>query len=307
MKIVFFGNPEFSARCLSYLNEFNDISIELVVTNKDKRMGRGLSKKMTAVKKTAMSFGNKLYEIDKINTEPVKRKLKSVSADLFIIVGYKYIPKSIYTLSKKGSINLHASLLPKYRGASPIQYALLNGDKVTGLTTFYINEQIDEGRIIYQLQHKINDTITFNNLYDELASLSKKVLLKTISIIKTDDLNNHIILDIKSYDKAPKIKKDDFQIDWNQSAYKIHNQIRAFSYRGAYSYYSSKRIKFYNTYFIKNTLSLNIKEFIFKDNIIYIGTSNGILTAKMIQLEGKNKISPIDFKNTVKNTINKFD
>ena len=307
MKIIFFGNPDFSARCLSYLNQISSISVELVVTNRDKRMGRGLSLKMTAVKKTAIKSGNKLYEVDNLNDPSVKENIKAICADLFIIVGYKYIPKSIYTIAKKGSINLHASLLPKYRGASPIQYALLNGDKVTGLTTFYINEKIDEGDIIYQLQYKIYDTITFNTLYDDLCTLSQNILIKTVSIIKTNNTDNFKILDIKSNKKAPKINKNDFIINWNKSAYDIHNQIRALSYKGAYGFYKSKRIKFYNTYFIKNTLNLNMKMFTCKNNMIYIGTADGVLSSNMIQLEGRDKITAMDFKNVVKTKINSFD
>ena len=183
---------------------------------------------------------------------------------------------------------------------------MLNGDKVTGLTTFYINEKIDQGDIIYQSEYNISDTITFNALYHDLSILSQNILLKTISIIQNNK-DNYKILDIKSDKKAPKINKNDFIINWNKSAYDIHNQIRALSYKGAYGFYKSKRIKFYNTYFIKNTLNLNIKMFTFKNNMIYIGTADGILSSNMIQLEGRDKITAMDFKNVVKTKINSFD
>ena len=147
MKIVFFGNPEFAATSLEHLNTFNNISIELVITNPDKKMGRGLIQKMSSVKETAIKLSYKTLECNDLLDNDLYNTLKSINADLFIVVAYKFIPEKIYKLAKKGAINLHASLLPKYRGASPIQYALLNGDDKTGLTTFYLNNAIDKGNI----------------------------------------------------------------------------------------------------------------------------------------------------------------
>ena len=150
MKIVFFGNPEFAATSLEHLNSFNNITIELVITNPDKEMGRGLIQKMSPVKETARKLSCEILECNNLLDNNLYNSLKSINADLFIVVAYKFIPERIYRLPEKGAINLHASLLPKYRGASPIQYALLNGDDKTGLTTFYLNNSIDKGNIISQ-------------------------------------------------------------------------------------------------------------------------------------------------------------
>ena len=306
MKIVFFGNPEFAASSLKHLNKIQNISIKLVVTNPDKKSGRGLSKKMSAVKKTALDLSYSIYECDNLKNDNVYNFLKSIDADLFIVVAYKYLPQKIYKLPKYGTINLHASLLPKYRGASPIQYALINGDKKTGLTTFYINKHIDEGNIISQLEIPINDRIIFNELYTDLAELSKDILEETLKKITTNKDKSTIINNKKNEYIAPKINKDFFKINWNDSSFNIHNKIRALSYKGAYGLYTDKRIKFYNTYYSNTSIGLNIGQFKINNNTLLIETGNGHLQSKYIQLEGSKKITALDFMNS--NIVtNKFE
>ena len=211
MKIVFFGNPEFAATSLEHLNSFNNISVELVITNPDKKMGRGLIKKTSPVKETALKFSYKILECNDLLDDNLYNTLKSINADLFIVVAYKFIPEKIYRLPKKGAINLHASLLPKYRGASPIQYSLLNGDDKTGLTTFYLNNAIDKGNIISQLELPINDRITFNDLYKELSILGKTILKDTINKIISNKDQSMIVNNKKNEYRAPKIKKTDYK------------------------------------------------------------------------------------------------
>ena len=307
MKIVFFGNPEFAAISLTHLNSFEDIDIKLVITNPDKKMGRGLTKTMSPVKKTALKLSYKILECDDLEDNNLSNILESIQADLFIVVAYKFIPSSVYKLSKKGAINLHASLLPKYRGASPIQYALLNGENKTGLTTFYLNNAIDKGRVISQIELPINDRITFNDLYKELSNLSKKILEDTINKIKLNKDKPIIINNKKNNYLAPKIKKADYKINWKDTSFNIHNKIRAFSYRGAYGLYSSKRIKFYETYYSNKSINLDIGAFILgNNNLLLISTKKGHLQSKYIQIEGSRKITAIDFMNSNR-IINKFE
>jgi len=298
MKIVFFGNPEFAASSLKHLNKIQNISIELVVTNPDKKSGRGLSKKMSAVKKTALDLSYSIYECDNLKNDNIYNFLKSIDADLFIVVAYKYLPQKIYKLPKYGTINLHASLLPKYRGASPIQYALINGEKKTGLTTFYINKHIDEGNIISQLEIPINDRIIFNELYTNLAELSKDILEDTLKKISTNKDKSTIINNKKNEYIAPKINKEYFKINWNDSSFNIHNKIRALSYKGAYGLYADKRIKFYDTYYSNISLGLNIGQFKINNNTLLIETGSGHIQSKYIQLEGSKKITALDFMNS---------
>ena len=299
MKIVFFGNPEFAAKSLEYLNDFDDISIELVVTNPDKRMGRGLAKKMSPVKRTSLDLSLKIFECNNLKDTILQTTLKSIEADLFIVIAYKFIPKSIYELAKQGAINLHASLLPKYRGASPIQYAILNGEDKTGLTTFYLNDRIDRGRIISQLELPIDDLIIFNDLYYKLSFLSKQILYDTIAKIKSGADCLDIANTSPNKYLAPKITKDDYKIDWEESALNIHNKIRAFSYKGAYSLYSNKRIKFFDTYYSSKIISNDNGQFMLDDtNTLLISAKKGHLRVSYIQIEGSKRISANDFMNS---------
>ena len=306
MKIVFFGNPEFAATSLEHLNSFNNISIELVITNPDKKMGRGLIQKMSPVKETAAKLSCKILECNDLLDNHLYNTLKSVDADLFIVVAYKFIPERIYRLPRKGAINLHASLLPKYRGASPIQYALLNGDDKTGLTTFYLNNAIDKGKIISQLELPINNRITFNDLYKELSILSKPILKDTIDKIMSNK-DKSMIVNSKNNDyRAPKIKKTDYKINWYDTSLNIHNKIRAFSYRGAYTLYLNKRIKFYKTYYSPKSIKHDIGSFILDNNKLLISTGSGHIQSEYVQIEGSKKITATDFMNS-NIAVNKFE
>ena len=201
-------------------------------------MGRGLRTQPTPVKKIAIKYSNNILEAGNLDSELFLKKIKETSADLFIVVGYKYLKEKVYSHVRYGAINLHASLLPKYRGASPIQYAIMNGDKKTGLTTFYLNNKIDQGNIIHQIEYEIKKNILFEEVYSDLMALSKKILIKTLNMISSKK-----IMDVNKREKssyAPKILKEDFVIDWNLSALNIHNKIRALSYRGAYGFYRKK-------------------------------------------------------------------
>ena len=224
MNIVFFGNPLFAAKSLEYLNNIKNLNIQLVVTNIDKKMGRGLKKQSTPVKKVALKYSNKIFETDSPNSSEAISHLKKINADLFIVVGYRYLNEKVYSHLRYGAINLHASLLPKYRGASPIQYAIINGDKKTGLTTFFINKKIDQGKIIYQQEYTINEKDHFEEVYLGLTLLSEHVLNKTIDIILSK--NKLIYKNKDEPSQAPKILKEDFMINWQESSCKIHNKIR---------------------------------------------------------------------------------
>ena len=307
MNIIFFGNPLFSAKSLEHLNNMENVNIELVVTNIDKKMGRGLKSKVTDVKKTAIKYSNNLLEVENLKTDSFLDVIKKTKADLFIVVGYRYLQKTIYSDVKYGAVNLHASLLPQYRGASPIQYAIMNGDKQTGLTTFYLNNKIDQGDLIYQEECSIHDRATFEEIYFDLIDLSKKVLIKTIDIISSGKELNFTINKDQTPSYSPKILKEDFIIDWSDKSVNIHNKIRALSYKGAYALYNKRRIKFFDTYFHKSPSKMKIGGFHYENNDIYIKTGNGYLSASKIQIEGAKIITAIDFYNTVKEGFNKFD
>jgi len=298
MNIVFFGNPLFSAKSLEHLNDMKNINVQMVVTNIDKKMGRGLNPKSTPVKRTAIKYSNNLLEVDDLNSSSFLKTIKNVNADLFIVVGYRYLKEEIYSHLKYGAINLHASLLPKYRGASPIQYAIMNGDKKTGLTTFYLNNRIDRGDIIYQKEYSIKDKDTFEDVYSELIDLSKDVLNKTIKMVTSKKKINLNTTQEPSY--APKILKKDFCIDWEDISLNIHNKIRALSYKGAYAFYKNKRIKFFDTSVSKTCEEKPPGSFYYNKDNIYINTKQGSLKVSKVQMEGAKIINAKDFYNTLK-------
>ena len=290
MNIVFFGNPHFASNALNSLIE-KKYDINLVVTNPDKKMGRGLKYNSTELKKNAILNNLPILEIDDFNESGIVDELKKNKPDLFIVVAYRILPKHIYDIPRLYTINLHASLLPKYRGASPIQYALLNGDKYTGLSTFVINDNIDTGDIIFQKKIKMNDKMNFNDLYNLLCDSSGEVLHNTIQSIISE--KKIVSQDNSVISKAPKIKKKDFVINWNDSASNIHNKIRGLSYLGAYSFYKNKRVKFFNSHYINSQLDQinldKIGSFSFLDNKLYIKAKTGYVIIYEIQIEGKKR------------------
>ena len=312
MKIVFFGNPSFASNCLKFLNSLDYIKLLLVVTNPDKKMGRGQKYQMSDVKKTALKFSNQLLKIYNFNDNVTFNKIKEANADLFVVVAYKYLPEKIYTLAKYGAINLHASLLPKYRGSSPIQYALINGDNKTGLTTFFINNNIDCGNIIHQEQININNKVTFTELYNQLSLLSDLVLDITLKKIIKNPKQSHYIQqkDYKESDNkslAPKIKSKDFKINFNNKSIDIHNKIRALNYKGAFATFNGSRVKLFNTFYDLNNNKLNIGDFILsKNENLLIGTAKGVLIVGKLQLENRKIINSKNFYNSY-NLNGKFE
>ena len=298
MKIVFFGNPDF---CFHPLNKLNSSSHELisVVTSTDRKSGRGLKFVPSFVKETALSFNIPIIEVDDIKSKKFEKQLISLEADLFVVVAFKFLPNSIINIPKYGSINIHPSILPKYRGSSPIQYALLNGDNQTGVSIIHLNNKIDSGAILGQEKIKIGLIDTFGELYEKLGRLSSDLIIKVINDIK-DEKIKPIIQDESKKTLAPKIKKDDLKINWNNSSLKIHNKIRAFDpYPGAYSILNNKRIKLFNSSeynYNYDSSDISLGQFVIKDKLLLIKTNTEkFINIGMVQLEGKNKINSSDF------------
>jgi len=303
MKIVFFGNPEF---CLHPLTKLNNSNYELVsvVTNTDRKSGRGLKLVPSFVKETALSFNIPIIEVDDIKSKQFEKQLISLEADLFVVVAFKFLPNSIINIPKYGSINIHPSILPKYRGSSPIQHALLNGDNQTGVSIIHLNNKIDSGAILGQEKINIGLIDTFGEMYEKLGHLSSELIIKVINDIK-DEKIKPIIQDESKKTLAPKIKKDDLKINWNNSSLKIHNKIRAFDpYPGAYSILNNKRIKLFNSSeynYNYDSSDISLGQFVIKDKLLLIKTNTEkFINIGMVQLEGKNKINSSDFIKTLK-------
>ena len=304
MKIVFFGNPEFCFYPLIKLNKSN-YDLVSVVTNTDRKSGRGLKFIPTFVKKTALNLNIPIIEVDDIKSKEFEKKLISLEVDLFVIVAFKFLPDSIINIPKHGSINIHPSVLPKYRGSSPIQYALLNGDNETGVSIIHLNDRIDSGAILGQKIINIGPTENFGEMYKKLGKLSSELLIKVINDIKNKK-SNPKTQDESKKSLAPKIKKEDYKIDWKNSSEYIHNKIRAFDpLPGAYSFLNGKRIKLFgSSEYILNDVDSLIEpgELIIKDKLLLIKTnSKQMINISMVQLEGKNKILSSNFIKSLEN------
>jgi len=299
MNLVFFGTPDFAIPTLNTLYN-SPHNILRVVTIPDKKSGRGLNYYSSSVKKYAKMLNIPILEPNDLEDKEFLKELELIKPDIYIVVAFRILPKSLLKIPLRGAVNLHASLLPKYRGAAPINHAILNGEKTTGVTTFYIKQKVDTGDIL--LQHKINiyQDSTAGELMKDLANIGAEIMLKTLDGISNNTITikeqNHNISSL-----APKININDCQIKWNQSAEIIHNHIRAFTPTpGAFTFYNSKRIKLYksNIEDICSNYLLDPGQIRFIKPYLIVGTNTNYIKISELQPEGKRKLTAIDFKNS---------
>ena len=294
MRVVFMGNPEFAIPTLKLLQKSRH-KILAVVSNKPKRMGRGKTFKHTPVGEYAKENNLKLLEPARLNEKGFINELKKMKADIFLVVAYRILPSEIIKIPVYGAVNLHVSLLPKYRGAAPIQWALMNGDKETGVTIFQISEKVDTGEILTQEKFPIFDDDNMLTLGTRLCSLGAGIIIDTIGKIEDGSIKK-IKQNLETGTLAPKITKEMRYIDWSWPCNKIHNWVRGLSpHPSMYTTLNGKILKVFKT-FIQNGTKYRpgaiIK--INKDSIL-VGTGNGLLGLSEIQLEGKNKLFVRDF------------
>jgi len=294
MKIVFMGTPDFSIPSLKILLE-NNHEILAVVTTPDKERGRGQKITFTAVKQFALENNIPVYQPEKLkgHLEFVKQ-MKGLNADIFVVVAFKILPKEIFNIPRYGSFNLHGSYLPKYRGAAPIQWALINGDTETGLTTFKLAEKVDTGNIYLQEKVKINQDDNFETLHDRMSLMGAELVLKTVNLIKSGNVELHQ-QDDSLASPAPKITKEICKIDWNKSAIEIHNLVKGLSpHPAAFFNYNEKVIKIYKTEIVTN-VSLKSFEFHQTKTELIIGCGKEALRIVEIQQEGKKRMGIEEF------------
>ena len=303
LKIIFMGTPEFAVESLDALI-CNNYEVKAVVAAPDKKSGRGNKinfsdvKKYTIEKKLRLLQPKNLKEIDFIN------ELKSINADIFIVVAFRMLPKVIWEIPKKGTINLHASLLPQLRGAAPIHWAIIEGLKKTGVTTFFINEKIDFGNIIEQKQVEIEDFENTGNLYEKLKKIGSLLLLSTLELISEDKFKIIKQSNSENLLKAPKLNKLNTRIDWNESGQKIFNMIRGLSpYPSAWtiSEKTGKILKLHNVIFRNEKKSFELNGLIsINNNLMKIYVKDGYLEVIELQLEGKKRMNSKEFVNGFK-------
>ena len=305
LKIVFMGTPDFAVGCLDFLINSNH-EIKAVITAPDRAAGRGKKIIQSEIKKYAINNSIKLLQPINLKDEKFITELKSINADIFVVVAFRMLPKTVWEIPEKGTINLHASLLPQLRGAAPIHWAIINGLSETGVTTFFINEKIDFGNIIEQSKLKINSKENTGQLYEKLKSKGSNLLVSTLKVIeknnfKTTKQNNSEKLLI-----APKLNKNNTRIDWKNSGKSIFNLIRGLSpYPSAWTKdaKSNKILKIFDVIFHKEKNSNeNLSgTILIKNNTIKIITYDGFLEVLELQLEGKKRMSNLEFINGYKN------
>ena len=221
------GTPDFALPSLELLLK-NNYRVAAIVTAPDKPRGRGQQVSFTPVKQCALKHSLPLLQPESLNDAAFISSLAAFHADLFVVVAFRVLPPQVFSIPAKGAFNLHASLLPKYRGAAPINWAIINGEKESGVTTFFLREKVDTGSIILQARVAIPETMTAGELHDTLSEVGAEIVLQTVRLIETGKAQPRSQDDALS-SPAPKIFKDDCRIEWNKPAAMVHNFIRGLS------------------------------------------------------------------------------
>jgi methionyl-tRNA formyltransferase len=293
MKIVFFGTPEFALPALQVLHD-SEHEVVAVVTTPDKQKGRGMQVSHSPVKDFAMENGIPVIQPQDLADDDFIEHLIDLDVDLFVVVAFKILPKEVFDIPTYGAFNLHASLLPEYRGAAPIQWALINGEEETGITTFFLNDKVDTGNIILQKRILIREDDDYGSLHDVMSVMGAELILKTVTLIDYGNVFVHE-QETEYAAPAPKITKETCQIDWNKPALHIHNLVRGLSpIPAAFFNYKDKTIKVFKTKVIGNEkLGIgNIKE---TKHEIFVGTGDGVLQLLELQLEGGKRMDADEF------------
>lgn len=296
MRIVFMGTPEFAVPSFKLLNESSH-KVVAVVTPPDRRKGRGLKVIYSPVKQAAMDAKLPILQPENLKDEHFIQSLQNLKADLFAVVGFRILPEVIFDLPDKGTINLHSSLLPKYRGAAPIQWAIINGDTVTGVTTFFIQKKVDTGDLLMQKEVPILSDDNAGTLHDKLAKIGSQLLLQTIDAIEKNKIEARP--QEGEATPAPKIFPQHMEIKWQNSAKEIYNQIRAFAPRpGAFTTFKDKRLKIFQAT-VLDASGAGTKT---PGSILQVDTKSLIVQCKKgslqigeVQLEGKKRLFIEDF------------
>ncbi len=299
MNLVFMGNPTFAVPALEKLAA-SDYQIVAVVSNPPQKMGRGKKMRETAIAIKAKSMGLDVIQEQDLKSGHFVSKLKELDADLFVVVAFRILPNSLITIPKLGSINLHGSLLPAYRGAAPIQWALINGEDETGLSTFFIAPKVDTGAVICQDKLPIHPNDNYGTLSERMGILGSVLLVETINLIESGSASA-----IKQNDNqatlAPKITKDMTIIDWSRPARELHNLVRGLTpIPSATTIIKGKRIKIQETRVDNDDNGSNYlpgEITAIKKSIVSVQTGKGHLLIHRVQLEGKKTMDIGSFMN----------
>ena len=295
LRIVFMGTPEFAVPMLDVIAQ-SAHELVGVITAPDKPAGRGMQLSQSEVKKAALALNVPILQPEKLKNEEFLSALRALNADLFVVVAFRMLPEVVWNMPPLGTINLHASLLPQYRGAAPINWAIIHGEKETGVTTFFLQHEIDTGKIIFQESLPIGENETVGELYHRLMQLGSQVMRKTIDAIAEGNYpqtpQDHIT-DIKH---APKIFKETCKINWQQTSAQVHNFIRGLSpYPAAFTEVGGKVFKIFKAKPIVGNINTPGKITTDEKTYFHIHTTDGVIDVLECQLEGKKRLGVEEF------------
>ncbi len=307
MRVVFMGTPDFAVASLQRLVE-NKINIVAVITAVDKPIGRGQKLSESPVKKFAISQSIPVLQPEKLKNKEFLEELASYKADLQVVVAFRMLPKLVWAMPKLGTINLHGSLLPQYRGAAPINWAVINGERETGITTFFIEEEIDTGKIIFSEKIAIGLNETAGDLHDKMMWLGGDLLVKTVNAISSG-LYPNIDQNYSNLLKpAPKIFKETCRIDWSKDSLTIFNFVRGLSpFPAAWTMLGDKQLKIFEVEILNDIKNIPLSTYsfscekieleVFSDQKKYfiLKTSDNYLAIQQLQLEGKKRMNIEEF------------
>jgi methionyl-tRNA formyltransferase len=295
MRIVYLGTPEFAVPSLQILVE-NGYEVVGVVTAPDKPAGRGNRMQMSEVKKYALSQNLNLLQPEKLKDPVFLENLQALKADLQIVVAFRMLPEAVWNMPPLGTFNLHASLLPKYRGAAPINWAIMNGEKETGVTTFFLKHEIDTGNIIFQEKEIILPNDNVGTLYERLMHKGAQLVLKTVQAIEKGEVQT--FPQIGEVTHAPKIFRETCQIDWGRSVQEIHNFVRGLApYPAAWTNLRGKNCKIYeiDTQILQIDRKANVGEVYTDGKHLAFKGKDGWIAVKDLQIEGKKRMLVTEF------------
>lgn len=295
LRIIFIGTPDFAVASLAAILE-NGFNVVAVVTAPDKPAGRGLKMQESAVKSFALSQNIPVLQPPRLKAPEFIEELKSYEADIQVVIAFRMLPEMVWNMPRLGTFNLHASLLPAYRGAAPINRAIMNGETETGVSTFFLQHEIDTGNLIFTEKLQIGSDETAGELHDRLMHAGAGLVVKTLEAVLQEDYPQIPQANSEDLPVAPKLFKEDCLLDANWPATKVHNHIRGLSpYPGAFTHFREKQIKVFRSALISGN-SDGDGHFEIRDRKQLIWhVSDGLINLLEVQLEGKKRMTAEEF------------
>ena len=310
LRIVFMGTPAFAAGVLDAIckNHYNVVG---VITAADKPAGRGQKLNYSAVKQYALDHNLKLLQPTNLKDDAFLSELKELNADVQVVVAFRMLPQVVWQMPVMGTFNLHASLLPQYRGAAPINWAIINGETKTGVTTFFIDDKIDTGAIILKSEIDIDDDDNVGSLHDKLMVLGSDTVIKTLKQLSSGPVTVQQQTENTDLKSAPKLSKESFQIDVTQSATKIHNFVRGLSpYPGAWCNFNDKEqlwnVRIFETSITEEVHDYPMSQILSGKKELKFAVKDGFVNIMSLQFPGKKKMSVGELVNGMKFSAEAF-